>query len=428
VQGEPRSALPAVTAGGLAAFLGPPTPKRYVVGTHRGRVPEETWSLVQPCLARFGVTRVADVTGLDRVGIPVWTAVRPNSRTLSVTQGKGLEPFSARVSAAMEALEAAHAEQPSRPLRYDGYEALRAKTATIDVATLPPMRCSLFTAQREIFWIEAHDLLAGGSWWVPYEMVHTDATVPWMPGSGSFLSSTNGLASGNTLAEAVLHGICEVVERDALALWEHAPPEQQAATRIDLATATDPLVANVLERFRRAHVGVLAWDATSDVGVAVVRAVVFEASSDPWLRPLPIAAGFGCHPDGSVALLRALIEAAQSRLTIIAGSRDDFGRARYRAAQDAAALEHHRRLARAGSRVTIDRLPTGCGTTVDDDVASVLDRLRGVGVPQVLAVDLSLEDVPVSVARVIVPGLEGPTESPWYAPGPRVRARLQAAE
>ena len=58
----------------------------------------------------------------------------------------------------------------------------------------------------------------------------------------------------------------------------------------------------------------------------------------------------------------------------------------------------------------------------------MLERLRAAGVPQVLAVDLSLEGVPVSVARVIVPGLEGPTGSPWYAPGPRVRARLQAAE
>jgi YcaO-like protein with predicted kinase domain len=416
-------------ADGLARVLGPPTPKRYVVGTHRGRPPDETWSLIAPCLPRFGVTRVADVTGLDRVGIPVWMAVRPNSRTLSVTQGKGLEPPAARVSAAMEALEAAHAEQPSRPLRYETYEAGRAAGRAIDVATLPAMRCSLFTPRREVFWIEAQDLLAGGSWWVPYEMVHTDATVPWMPGSGSFLSGTNGLASGNTLAEALLHGVCEVIERDALTLWEHASPECQARTRIDLATATDPVLTELLARLRRAHVAALAWDLTSDVGVAAVRAVIFDASSDPLLRPFPTAAGFGCHPDRTVALGRALVEAAQSRLTIIAGSRDDFGRTRYRSAHDAGAVEHHRRLALAGSGpIALDDLPTWTGPTVDDDVAYVLDRLRGVGVPQVLLVDLSLPDVPVSVARMLVPGLEGPTESPWYAPGPRARAHLERPE
>jgi YcaO-like protein with predicted kinase domain len=413
----------------LRRFLGRPTLKTYRRGTYRARLPEETWSLIVPCLSRFGVTRVADVTRLDRLGIPVWMAVRPNSRTLSVTQGKGLDRATARVSAAMEALEAAHAEQPSRSLRFESYDAMRADVRTVDVDVLPPMRASLFAAHRKVFWIEAYDLLEGESWWVPYEMVHADATLPWMPGSMSFLASTNGLASGNTLAEAVLHAVCEVVERDALALWERCGSRRQAATRIDLTTATDPLVLDVLERYRNAKIATMAWDLTSDVKVPVVQVIIFDPSSDAVLRPLPAAFGSGCHPDRTVALLRALTEAAQSRLTVIAGSRDDFGRRRYRETQHPEALAYHRRLAQSDpGPASVENLPTWSGATVDDDIAYVLDRLRAMGVPQVLFIDLSLEGVAVSVARVIVPGLEGPTESRWYVPGLRVRTRLEARE
>lgn len=65
-------------------------------------------------LRRFGITRVGDVTGLDIIGIPVWFAARPNSRGLSVSQGKGLFADQARLSAIMEAIEGAVAEETRR--------------------------------------------------------------------------------------------------------------------------------------------------------------------------------------------------------------------------------------------------------------------------------------------------------------------------
>jgi ribosomal protein S12 methylthiotransferase accessory factor len=67
----------------------------------RVRPPEQTWNAIKPRLREFGITRVGEVTGLDRIGLPVWIAIRPNARTLSVSQGKGLDDTAARVSAAM---------------------------------------------------------------------------------------------------------------------------------------------------------------------------------------------------------------------------------------------------------------------------------------------------------------------------------------
>src|SRR6478735_6251482 len=79
-------------------------------GTHRTVEPERTLERVQPTLPRIGVTRVAVVTGLDFVGILVVMVCRPNGRSLSVSQGKGVDLVSAKVSGIMEALEAWHAE------------------------------------------------------------------------------------------------------------------------------------------------------------------------------------------------------------------------------------------------------------------------------------------------------------------------------
>src|SRR6201999_785112 len=76
--------------------------------TLRSRDPEETLRLLLPHLERHGITRLANVTGLDRIGIPVYQAIRPNSRGLSLSQGKGVDEVSAQVSALMESLECHH--------------------------------------------------------------------------------------------------------------------------------------------------------------------------------------------------------------------------------------------------------------------------------------------------------------------------------
>ena len=57
--------------------------KRLDAGTHRSRTPAETLARIRPLMARFGITRVANVTGLDRVGIPVALAIRPNARAIA---------------------------------------------------------------------------------------------------------------------------------------------------------------------------------------------------------------------------------------------------------------------------------------------------------------------------------------------------------
>lgn len=100
--------------------------KGYLTGTHRTRSPRETLSDYAHFMPRMGITRLANVTGLDSIGLPVYTAIRPNSRSLATSQGKGFDADSAKASARMESIETWHAEQIQKPLYWDSYTFLPA--------------------------------------------------------------------------------------------------------------------------------------------------------------------------------------------------------------------------------------------------------------------------------------------------------------
>jgi len=76
--------------------------KQHREGTERTRSPAETVAIYRPVMEAVGITRLANVTGLDCVGIPVFMAVRPNARSLAVSQGKGVDADAVRASAMME--------------------------------------------------------------------------------------------------------------------------------------------------------------------------------------------------------------------------------------------------------------------------------------------------------------------------------------
>ncbi|MCA9664332.1 MAG: YcaO-like family protein [Myxococcales bacterium] len=409
-----------------------PAPKGYATGTTRTRAPAETLALIEPLVARFGVTRLANITGLDRIGIPVYQAVRPNARSLSVSQGKGLDAPSAQVSALMESLESYHAEHARCAVRLESQRALAREARVADPTRLPLARGTHYQPDAPLPWTAARDLRSDEPVFVPFEIVHANFTVPRVPGSGAFSPSTSGLGSGNHIAEATLHGICELIERDAETLWRIAGGEAGSAYRVAPESIDYAPARALVERFKAAGLDVMIWDMTSDVQVAAFSVIVFDPESDADLNPSPAADGSGAHPDRDVALCRALTEAAQSRLTAIAGSRDDFTLALYQGTQRAEVLDHFRTLARAPAERSFEEVPVFRGESIDDDLEHVLDRLAGRGMSEVLVIDLSspeLAETPgLRFARTVVVGLETSIASPSYAPRERALARLAALE
>jgi len=395
-------------------------PKAYRIGTHRRLTPAETLAQVQGKLIDMGISRVANVTGLDRIGIPVYNAFRPLSRSISVSQGKGSEVLAAKVSAIMESVETYHAERIELPLKFASIRDLKPQHCLADVQQMALAGNKTLRDDEDIYWIESSNLLDGSSCLLPLEPVSTDYRFPVSKGDGYFAANTNGLASGNSLNEAICHAIYEVIERDAEALWNQLPDGDQAATGLDPDSIDDDNCRWLLQRFEAANIDIRIWDISADTQLPCFTCLAMGDPQD-WADP---EFGTGCHSNKEVALARALSEAAQARATFIAGSRDDVGLSEYQPEQ--------RRLRRSQGLQQLrthqpnkdfKALPCFDSDDIDADLHHCLDLLENVGIEQVLCVDLSKPEIGISVVKVVIPGLEG-AYGHWqgdYVPGRRAR-------
>lgn len=368
------------------------TAKRFHEGTHRIRPPAETWEAVQPLLPRAGITRVADVTGLDRVGLPVFQAVRPASLNLSVSQGKGASPDAARVSAVMEALELWHAEDlghlPQAVMSFR--EARYANPIPLDAlrwSTTLPVPGGL-----QVPWVRAQSLSTDQQAWLPRRMLEIDFGVGPEAPPPLFDATSNGLASGNCREEALLHALCELVERHGLWL-AHQEPQRRVPVIEESVEA--PWCRELIGRIRGAGMKLVIRDLTWELGLPVF--LVDLAAPD-----LPrVWRGSGCHTSRDVALSRALTEAAQSRLTYIAGSRDDIhspwtGSRVYLAYEELVEPRGERDLAAAPDLST---------ASVASDLDGVVERLADHGY-EPFFVDLTRPEIGVPVVAAFVPDLK----------------------
>jgi ribosomal protein S12 methylthiotransferase accessory factor len=215
-----------------------------------------------------------------------------------------------------------------------------------------------------------------------------------------------------------------VVERDATTLWRLAGDPGHSA--IDVATVPDPGCKELFACVAEAGLALLLHDITTDVGIAAVLCTLFEPVPDSRQQVLYASTGMGCHPAPAVAVSRAVTEAAQGRLTLISGARDDMFRPRYEPPADADAqaglLTAHRHAARRALR-SFDDLPDAAGDTLEDDLEAVVGALATRGFHPCW-VDLARPEIGIPVVRTVVPGLEHLIEVPGYTPGTRARAVL----
>lgn len=409
--------------GGPASF-GDNAVKRFTRGTHRVRTPDETLETVFPLARELGVTRLANITGLDIIGIPVAAAIRPGSRSLAVSQGKGITLAAAKVSALMESLELLHAEEFFGALRVATWRQL-GTAGVIDIAGLARAGGRELDADEQLLWVLGHDLLNGLDRWVPFEVVHASYTREVRSACGVFSASSNGLASGNHILEAVIHALLEVIERDATTLWECQPTSRRHTTRLDCSTVSDPDCQELLGRIRGGGLQVALFDTTSDVGAPSFYCTLAERG-DQSFEPMYAASGMGCHVDPGIALARAITEAAQSRLTAIAGSRDDLLPSEYErsiAPEVVQAIREHLEISPGRA---FDATAGVRSSQLEDDLAWLIARLEGVGVQQIVVVDLTRDQIGLPVVRVVVPGLEGPVGGGFCQPGARARAVSEA--
>jgi putative methanogenesis marker protein 1 len=401
-----------------------PTQLRKVIGTQRTVAPEETFRRVFEEACSLGMTRLGDITGMDRVGIPTYCAIVPKSRdVISVYTGKGLDRIDAKVGALMEAIERQTALRARLPIVIGSVKDLRKDHEVLDPSEVMLELLPDYSETREYSWVVGHNLLSQCDVLVPAE----SAGYHWeiaLCGPLASLGSTNGLASGNVVEEAICQALCELIERDAWTLadigahlipWTRrrlVEPETAESGNDDFEIFQSLELENdrVLELFESAGLQPVLHDITSDIGIPTV----FAAVLDDAFPDLPmIHAGLGTHPDVHVAVRRALTEAAQSRCVDIQGVREDL------CPEDADQTvfnTHTRRISKVNRgiwtinhsriRKSISDLPSAVCDDVQEDLDHILLKLKQRGINQVIVVDLSPDGAPYSVVRVIVPGLE----------------------
>lgn len=378
--------------------------KNFKYGTERICSVEDTWQRVKPLLPVFGITRVADITWLDNIGIPVYTAIRPLAKSISQSLGKGLTPMHARVSAVMESIEIWHAEELRAADRIATYQELvTAALIDYDPVQLLSPGVSFYCDTLPIEWLSCEDLTSGKITFLPRQFISMDSTLP-QENITAFRASTNGLASGNSRLEATLHATCELIERDATEIYSRNA--RKGRKIVDINSINSVAFQQAIEPLIRLDAKVLIEDVTSDIRVPVIRVSVFLNDQ------LGIMDGYGCHPNGETALLRALTEAVQERANIIAATRDNIPQTPYfiytRSFADRLFTPQKDR------QDEIVDFNTVCSFHHDffeQDLQTIIERISLVLDSPLLVVDLTNPIYQVPVISVVIPGLESKFKS-----------------
>jgi ribosomal protein S12 methylthiotransferase accessory factor len=369
--------------------------------------PRETLSRVEPLLARFGITRVARHTGLDDIGIPVWCAYAPNSRSIVIAQGKGLTDLDAKVSTVMEALERAVAGEPSVNLVHGTSSHLQAMGREIDALNcLIAVHKPDLGPDEETVWVAGVNILTGNEVHVPFEAVILDRTR-----EARYWMSSDGLASGNNVEEAIFHGVLERIERDAHVLWQVSEETDRYGGCVDPRDFQDSALDGLVDKIEAAGLVLRLFDITSDIQIPCFTAILGPRAvhGDGDIRLVEVTGGTGAHPSPVRAAIRAVTEAVQSRLTYISGARDDISPATFsrslpplmRQAFDAVAVS-------PAAVIPCDGASGDQHQGLSQLLQHVLDALRNRRIGSVIAVRLSDDTLPFSVVKVVVPQLENP--------------------
>jgi len=371
--------------------------KRFINSTHRMKDPKETLELVKDKMPLIGVTEVKELTDLDRLDIPVFITIRTDFSAggRKVHNGKGFSPIESTVSAMMESIERYCSAYLGDLVTVSSVSALDSNYTNPLSLVLPnPM---MYNENVPLGWCKGHSLMGLED----FKVLANAVFHPFPQEQGwLFRSNTNGLACGNCLEEALLHGLCELIERDA---WSLADLSKNIPNDLDMDT-DDKQVSWLLNRFNDAEIDLHVKDITSDIGIPTF----FAASDDIRERdPTLLNMGVGTHLSPKVALIRALTEVAQSRLSQIYQNEINPSASVIKRRLGYERIKNmNKKWLTAGGIKHFSEFPNIDTPYLLDDIEYLVARLGEQGMKDVLFVDLTREEVKVPVVRVVVPGLE----------------------
>ena len=341
-------------------------------------------------LAPPDVTRLADVSGLDRLGLHVWQAVRPLGRSLSCHMGKGMTEAQAIASALGEAREYADCEA-LRPLRLRAcWRDLPAGERTASPDDFAVGRGAI--GHDDILDWTLLDTVAGPPMWVPSDAIDIDFTTTR---HAAVLCASDGQATGKSFDQAVRRALLERIERDAVARHRVMGPGTRRAWAIDPDSVQLDWFVDFMNRARslRMAIGV---DRLPAIGTLPAYQVSITEAGKPGAT-CRSTGGWGAAFTTPSALQAAMLEAVQSRVGYIAGARDDIELGPVPPAQPQSWLA-----ATASRKFSI----SGDEPVDDSDAVRMLrDTLAAAGFPRIGYVIASAERSAYVTVKCFVPGL-----------------------
>jgi ribosomal protein S12 methylthiotransferase accessory factor len=352
--------------------------------------PEDTLRDVKPYLDEAGVTRLADITGMDRIGIPVYASIRPDSKSLAVDSGKGVTKEQAKCSAAMEAIERwAQDEYLTKWQEPHGVVAWR----------FPMVNGAVLSKDFDHHkWYQAFYYTSQEGVYVPYYHVYNyEKKLPLQ--EMCWQSGTNGLAIGNNRTEAILHGLYEIIERDAVTIWMSRGMRGQSTNRVDNEKVIDQVSRHLLSMCSDVGVEVCIYNATSDIGIPTFICIMVDTKAD-----IGVYKGYGCNLSCDLALQRAICEAAQARAVFLSGARDD--RRWDKHAEDAENKRRLQELSTEEKQPMPHRDWSGDNMTSEEKISYLEDKLTEKGCGKIIVADIMNREH-AHVVKVMSEGLEG---------------------
>ena len=385
----------------MAKIVLKPCPKVYILETHRSKAPADTLHFIEGMKTALGMHSFQDATSLDRIGLPVFTCyrIRPDQSKTWHT-GKGFTAIQAQVSLTMESIERYCSEfrdEYTGSLILDSYHNLKKKrVAVLDPESLILPQFNDYSPNDVFHWVGGYDLIGREEILAPacavYHPFHLDD-------KAVINTHTDGIAAGNTMEEAVFHGLMEVIERDA---WSIAKFSGEPYDAIAIEAGPDnQFLLDIVDKYNRANIEIVAKDITSGIGIPVI-AAFSQDQEQGGMMPID---GFGAHLDPKVAMARALTEVATTRALF-------FQKYGFEGLQEELPiyflldeLEEDPRFY-AHAEKSLRDMEVGYHEDLLKDIEQTVSILQSRGFERLILLDLTRPDVGLPTVRVIVPGME----------------------
>ena len=370
--------------------------KTFTTDLDKARRPEETLANFYNQIEKLPIKIVHEVRRIDngRLGIPVYFSVcGDDAQALTGTKkqmGKGASPVQAEASACMELAERfslfSFRHQKENFLVGD-YESLK------NYPLLPPEQLLKSVGDNQLTSEQLRELLAEIPLKWAWATELSSGRAMLLPFSWFFaINEFNGSSAGNTLEEAALQAICEVVERHVSSVISRG---HLATPTIDAKSLTDPVAQDLLKKFANAGVDLKLYDFSLDTGVATVAAVGVDTTTFPITSEIVYTAG--TSPDPQKAAIRAITEVAQ-----LAG---DFNTGANYVASGLPKPASLANLAYLGNQLekSINDLPNLADDDILVEIQRILSALASIGL-SVFLIDATHPQLAIPAVYAIIPG------------------------